>query len=117
MRLDDTPAGRIARLDASLAKHGQAVTLRRYTGPANAPLSTWTDTPIGAKVVPATPQEIVQGISAKSARIIASPTDVGDGPVVTARDAIMIGSAKMVIAIWSPISIGDCVVRIKGRIG
>lgn len=112
-----TPASRLASVDRELAAKGQPVVLRRYTGPAGAPLSTWTDTPIIAKVTPATPVEIVAGISAKSARIIASPSDVGDGPVVTARDAIMIGPARMVITIWSPISIGDRVVRIEGRIG
>lgn len=111
------PDMRLASLDRELARKGQPIVLRRYTGPAGAPLSKWSETPIRAKVTPATPQEIVQGISAESARIIASPTDVGGGPVVTARDAIMIGMAKMVITAWSPIVMGGEVVRIEARIG
>lgn len=106
-----------ASLDRRLGICGQAVTLRRYTGPAAKPLETWVDTPIRAHIRPGSPQEIVSGIFSHPAEIICSPSDVGPAPVVTGRDALMIGVAEMVITIWSPIIIGNRVVRIDGRIG
>ena len=112
-----TPAQARAMLDRQLAKHGQNVTLRRFTGPASARQSTWTDAPIRAHIRPATTEEIASGINAKSSKIIASPTDAGSGPVAIAMDAIVQGAAKSTITIWSPIVMAGEVVRIEGRFG
>lgn len=112
-----TPAAARAALDRQLKAHGQSVTLRRFTGPPNARQSTWADTPIRAHIRPATSEEIVAGISAKSSKIICLPTDTGAGAVNVNMDVIVIGGGKSTISIWSPIVMGGEVVRIEGRFG
>lgn len=91
--------------------------LRRYTGPESAPLSTWVDSPIQAKLTPASAEEIVAGISSASFWIIASPTDVGTDPVGIAKDVVILAGAEKKVMRWSVIAVGTEPVRIEGRLG
>lgn len=115
-----TPTAARAMLDRQLSDKGQSLTLRRYTGPDLAPLSTWADLPIIAKVIPANTEELAAGINMTGRRLILSPTalEAASWPEPeTGRDAIMDGDARRVIEVWSLIKMGSTVVRIEVQVG
>lgn len=66
-------AAHITALDRALVHAGEPITLRKYTGPTSAPTSTWTDTPVRAKSIPANTEELVAGINMTGRRLILSP--------------------------------------------
>jgi hypothetical protein len=103
-----------------MATKGETVTLRRYTGSGSAPLASYSDLVVTAKVALATPEELVAGIDLKRRRLIFSPTplEAASWPSpVTGKDAVMIDGTKFVIQTWSPIRMGSTVVRIEAQIG
>lgn len=73
--MDTSPAGMIARLDASLARVGEDVVLRRNTlGPANAQIPF--DATVRGHVRASTAEEIAAGFRTQDERLILSPTDL-----------------------------------------
>ncbi|TJV51153.1 MAG: hypothetical protein E5Y01_16330 [Mesorhizobium sp.] len=62
--LSDTPAGMISRLDASLAKHGEDVTLKRGA----------TTVAVRASVRPLRPEQLAGDIDETFSNVILSPT-------------------------------------------
>lgn len=64
--LSDTPAGMISRLDASLAKHGEDVTLKRGG----------TSVAVRASVRPVRPEQLAGDIDETFSNVILSPTQL-----------------------------------------
>lgn len=118
----------IARLDASLARRGEWITLRRGTGP-------FTDLPVRANVRAFTPDEITAGVMAGDLKVVLSPTGL-DAPAWIAAQtepappagfnvdrrlptkgerAIVQGRSRSVEAVM-PIRVNDVVVRIEMQV-
>ena len=121
--LSDTSAGRIARLDASLAKRGQSATLRRRVGTT----ANFVDVAIKVKLSGYATTDLVAGIKVTDSKFIASPTPItaagsawpgaaGGGADVRIGDFLFVESRQRAIVQVDNIRVGDVLVRIEGRI-
>ena len=121
--LTDTSAGRIARLDASLAKHGQSATLRRRVGTT----ANFVDVAIKVKLSGYATTDLVVGIKVTDSKFIMSPTPLtaagaawpgaaGGGADVKIGDFIVVEGRTRAVAQVDNIRSGDVLVRIEGRI-
>lgn len=123
MNLDDTPAGMIARLDASLARRGQTAALRRRIGTGN----SFAEVTIRVKLQGYATTDLVAGIKVTDSKFIFSPTPIveagaawpgaaGGGADVRIGDILFVeGRTRNVVQVDN-IRIGDVLVRIEGRI-
>lgn len=124
MNLDDTPAARIARLDASLERRGQGVSLRRRIGKTDA----FVTLPMRVRISGYAVEELPAGVSATESKFIASPSAInaafgstwpaaaGGDRWPKIGDQLIVGGRPRQIVQVLPIDIGDVVVRIEGRI-
>ena len=106
MSTADTPAGRIARLDASLARRGQSATLRRRIGTG---VNTFVDLTIRVRLQGYATTDLVAGIKVTDSKFIFSPTPIaaagaawpgaaGGGADVKIGDFILVeGDRKSVV--------------------
>lgn len=123
MNLADTPAGRIARLDASLARHGQSATLKRRIGTG----STYVDLTIQVRLQGYATTDLVAGIKVTDSKFVFSPTPItAAGPAwpgaaagsadVRIGDILFVeGRVRNVVQVDN-IRVGDALVRIEGRV-
>ena len=123
MNTADTPAGRIARLDASLAAHGQTALLKRRIGTTN----TYVDLGIRVRLAGYGTADLSSGIKVTDSRFITSPTPIAaagaawpgvasGGADVKIGDYIFAESRLRRVEQVDNIRIGDVLVRIEGRI-
>lgn len=121
--LSDTPAARIARLDASLARHGQTATLKRRIGTGN----TYVDLTIQARLAGYGTADLSSGIKVTDSRVIFSPTPIvaagaawpgaaGGGADPKIGDFILVEGRLRRLEQIDNIRIGDTWVRCEGRI-
>ncbi len=85
MRLDDSPEGMIARLDAALARRGQRITLKRMSGTGQARTSTNVD--CRAFVRDFEPSELVNGMVQGASEVVISPSEIIASGWESGRDA------------------------------
>ncbi len=121
--LSDTPAGMIARLDASLARRGQTAILKRRIGTGN----TFAEVTVRVKLQGYATTDLVAGIKVTDSRFIFSPTPIveagaawpgaaGGGADVRIGDILFVeGRTRNVVQVDS-IRVGDVLVRIEGRV-
>lgn len=124
--MDDTPAGRIARLDASLLAHGETVTLRRRVGTG----ATFVEVTLKARLRGYQPDELVGGINQTMSAFVFSPTEIaaaitantwpgaaagGNLPKIGDFIRSSGGSDRKIEAI-QPARVGDAIVRYDGRV-
>jgi len=123
LNLDDTPAGMIARLDASLARRGQTASLRRRIGTGN----TFAEVSVRVKLQGYATTDLVAGIKVTDSRFIFSPTPItadgaawpgaaGGGSDVKIGDFLLDEGRQRRIEQIDNIRVGDVLVRIEGRI-
>lgn len=123
MSLADTPTARIARLDASLARHGQTATLKRRIGTG----STYVDLTIRVKLQGYATTDLVAGIKVTDSKFIFSPTPItavgaawpgaaGGGADVKIGDFLFAENRLRRVEQVDNVRIGDVLVRIEGRI-
>lgn len=124
MNLDDTPAARIERLDASLERRGQGVSLRRRVGKTDAFVSL----PMRARISGYSVEDLPAGVAATESKFIMSPSAInaafgaswpaaaGGDRWPSIGDKLVVGGRERQIIQALPIDIGDVVVRIEGRI-
>ena len=121
--LSDTSAGRIARLDASLARRGQTAKLRRRIGTGN----TFSEVGVRVKMQGYATTDLVSGIKVTDSKFIFSPTPItaagsawpgaaGGGADVRIGDFLFVESRQRAIVQVDNIRVGDVLVRIEGRI-
>lgn len=79
----DTPDAQIARLNASLAKHGEDITLQRVTGGVTVAAAVTCR----AFVRGYQPSELVGGITQQMSKVILSPTEIIDASWTSGRPA------------------------------
>lgn len=124
----DTPAGTIARLDDSLARRGETVTLRRVVGAAN---QVFIDVTVRVLLRGYAPNELVGGITQQDQAFILSPTQIDaaqwpggtpptSGPPVDQRiprlnDRLITTRGVLTVQAAAGIYVGDVLVRIEGR--
>lgn len=125
----DTPAGAIARLDASLARRGENVTLRRAVGAANQQV---IDVRIRTLLRGYAPNELVGDIKQQDQAFILSPTQINaaqwpggtpppqSGPPVDQRipqlhDRLVTTRGVLTVQAAAGIYMADVLVRIEGR--
>lgn len=75
--LSDTPAGFSARLKAALARRGEILKIRRYSGSGSS--RTFIDVDARARVVGYEPEEIVGTIEQGDRKLIALAEDLASG--------------------------------------
>ncbi|KUL94321.1 hypothetical protein DK26_15010 [Bosea sp. WAO] len=123
----DTPAGMIARLDASLARRGEAVTVRRRVGPAP---NVFVEVQCRAKVTGFNSEVLVAGVKQTASSIVMSPTQfqaaasagtwpgaAGGGVWPKVGDFIRQADGReRKIEAGAPIVVGDVVVRIEAKV-
>lgn len=121
--LSDTPAGHISRLDNSLLRKGEPVTVMRRIGESDDDFKS-----IGAqaKITGYQGDEIIGGVEITDSKFIISPSpfdadvdwfDGADGPLYPERgDFIVNQGRRRHIEQCIHIKIGVTVVRIEGRI-
>ncbi len=121
--LSDTPAGMIARLDASLARRGQTAILKRRIGTGN----TFAEVTVRVKLQGYATTDLVAGIKVTDSRFIFSPTPItaagaawpgaaGGGADVKIGDEFFVENRRRVIVQVDNIRIADVLVRIEGRV-
>lgn len=120
----------IARLDHSLAQHGEWIILRRIVGTTNA---VNIDVKCRATVNDYAPEELVGGIMQTDSKVIMSPTQITDAQwpggaapllppfnvdprVPRINDKVIAGGRIRNISFVNPITVGDELVRIELRI-
>lgn len=136
--MDTSPAGMIARLDASLARVGEDVVLRRNTlGPGNTqiPFDATVRGHVRRQVRTSSAEEMAAGFQAHEERLILSPTDLdrtgwpgpevlGQGQVPATEDrrlpingdiVIVAGRARRIDSA-SGIRIAGILVRVEARL-
>lgn len=125
--LSDTPAGRIARLDASLTRHGESVMVRRRIGTsevnfasvaARARLDGYTGAEVAGDVR-VTDRKFIMSPSAFDAapnwKATAEPPARSRYPVIGDFLVYGDGTQRMIMNV-EHVKIGDAVVRIEGRV-
>jgi hypothetical protein len=109
-----------ARLDRSLARNGETVTLRRLTlGPGNTQVPF--DCECGARVSAYQPHELVGGIVQGDSKVILSPTSLrarqwpgpGLDPLPRSGDRVGIGGRERNVQTVTPVYAGGGLVRIE----
>lgn len=75
LKMEDTPEGAIARLDASLARRGESIQLQRAVGIV-AGLPSYASVTCRALVRNYKPEELAQGILHGESLVILSPTEI-----------------------------------------
>lgn len=125
--LSDTPAGHIARLDSSLRKHGETITIRRRIGTS---LTAFVEVTCRAKVAGYADEVLVQGVKQTASTFIISPTEInaaatagtwpgaaGGGAWPRVGDFLKqsIGSDRKIEA-TRPILAGNTVVRVEAKV-
>lgn len=124
MSTADTPAGMIARLDASLARRGQTATLRRRIGTG---LNTYVDLTVKLRLSGYATTDLIAGIKVTDSKFIFSPTPItaaaaawpgaaGGGADVKIGDDLFVENRRRSIVQVDNIRVGDVLVRIEGRI-
>ena len=121
-----TPAEMIAALDASLAEHGEAITLRRRIGTGN----TFVELACRAKVAGYASEILVAGIKQTASTFIISPTAItaavtaGTWPGAAGGDTWprngdfirqSIGSDREIKA-TRPLLAGNTIVRVEAKV-
>lgn len=117
--LSDTPAGMISRLDASLAKHGSDVKLRRLTLGPNA-LQIPFDCDVRASVLPLDAKELVGNIDQTWSRVILSPTqiDTAQWPAPPRKNDKIVHAGKVRnVEFVKTISVQNVTVRFELMVG
>jgi hypothetical protein len=104
--LSDTPAGMISRLDASLAKHGQDVTLRKTN-------STDGQVTVRARVRFYKPDEIAGIIQQGDSKVILSPTGLGEFGVPPQNGFVVVNGSPRRIILPNPMYVDATLVRIE----
>lgn len=123
MNTTDTPAGRIARLDASLAAHGQDVTLQRRVGTS----AVFVPVALRARLTGYGTADLSAGIKVTDSKFIASPTPIiaagaawpgvaGGGQPLKIGDELIVEGRRRRVEQVDNIIIGGAWVRIEGRI-
>lgn len=123
----DTPAGIVARLDASLTRRGEDVTLRRTFGTQLIPV----DVTVRARMRGYQPNELVGGITQQDQAFILSPTQIDRaqwpgasvvpaGPPVDQRvprlnDVLLTTRGKLTVLAAAGIYVDGVLVRLEGR--
>lgn len=110
--MSDTPAEIIARLDASLARRGEEVVVRRYTATTGTPRPK-IDIAVRASVRPVNPEELVGGIDQTFSKVVLSPTGISELLPLRKGDKVVIQGRERNIEFPKPIFDGDTLVRIK----
>jgi hypothetical protein len=127
--MDTSPAGMIARLDASLARVGEDVVLRRYTQGPNSTRIPFAVT-VRAQVRGYSPEELVGGITQQDSRVILSPTQIeaaqwpgpttspvaGDRRVPRKGDQMVIAGIARTVEAAAGIYVAGTLVRIECRV-
>lgn len=105
-----TPEQAIGALNRQLAKHGQKVTLRRYTGTGNPrPKTDLADVPSFVRAVKA--DDLVGEIKQTSSKVTLSPSNIMSlWPLKTSDKVIIDGTEREVMAV-KPIKLADVLVR------
>lgn len=88
-----TPAQQIARLDASLAKAGSPVTVRRYTALTGTPRPK-IDVTVNASARPAKAEELIGSIDQQQWTVVLSPTGLGSLLPLKKGDKIVMPSGE-----------------------
>lgn len=106
-----TPAQAIASLDATLAEHGQPVTLRRLGSPN-------VDVTLPAFVRGYQPNELVGGIVQGDTMVTISPTGIGTWPsgaseVPKKNDKVVIAGRLRNVEMPDPIYLAGTLVRVN----
>lgn len=107
-----TPNQAIAALDRQLAKHKQAVTIRRYTAPEDPlrPKVELVDVPAFVRAVSAS--EVVGDVKATASKVILSPTDIaGFWPLLPTDKVVIDGRERAVLQPVKPVKMADTLVR------
>ncbi len=118
-----TPSAIIAALDASLAEHGETVTLRRRVGTGN----TFVDLAIRASVRGYKAEQLVGAIKQTDQHFIISPSEIaaasatwpgaaGGGAAPTTNDFLVVDGRQRKIEHVAPVRVGGTVVRYEGRV-
>ena len=127
--MDTSPAGMIARLDASLARVGEDVVLRRYTQGPNGARIPFAVT-VRAQVRGYSPDELIGGITQQDSRVILSPTQIeaaqwpgpatgpeaGDRRVPRKGDQMVIAGIPRTVEAATGIYVAGRLVRIEARV-
>lgn len=105
-----TPDQAIGALDRQLAKHGQKVTLRRYTGTGNPrPKTDLGNVPAFVRAVKA--DDLVGEVKQTSSKVTLSPTDITSlWPLKTSDKVLIDGTEREVMAV-KPVKLADTLVR------
>lgn len=117
------PAEIIAALDASLAEHGEAVTLRRRIGTG----ATFVDLAIRASIRGYKAEQLVGSIKQTDQQFIFSPSEIaaasatwpgaaGGGADPTTNDFLVVAGRQRKIEHVAPTRVGGAVVRYEGRV-
>lgn len=123
MSAADTPAARLARLDAALLAHGQSATLRRRIGAGNA----FVDVAIRARLTGYGTADLSSGVKVTDSKIIFSPTPIlaasstwpgaaGGGVDPKIGDLILVEGRTRRLEQIDNVRIGDGWVRCEGRV-
>jgi hypothetical protein len=122
MITDDTPAARIARLDAALARHGQAAKVRRRIGTTN----TFVEVDVRVRLTGYRADDMPAGIKVTDGKFIVSPTPLiaagaswpgaaGGDVQIKIGDQLVVEGRVRAIAQVDNVVIGEWV-RIEGRV-
>lgn len=104
--LSDTPAGIISRLDASLLKHGEDVTLRKSN-------TATGEVTVRARVRLYEPAELVGIINQGDSKVIISPTGLTSFGVPPANGYVVVNDIPRRIIAPNPIRVAGTLVRIE----
>jgi hypothetical protein len=108
-----TPAETIAALDRQLAKHGEDVSIIRYTAPSGNPRPKVEVPGIKAFVRPVKAEELAGNIDQTASNVVVSPTDVTALLPLKKGDKVVIDGRERSIEVPKPILMGSTVVRVN----
>lgn len=111
-RVDDTPEGRLARLDASLSRRGETVIIRRYTATSGTPRPK-IDIEVMASVRAIRAEELIGSIDMTASVVVVSPTGLADLLPLKKGDKCVIQGRERNIELPRPIVIGNALARIN----
>lgn len=115
MRLDDSAEGRVARLDAALARRGQDITIRRLTlGPGGIQIPFDAEG-VRASVRAVRAEELVGEIDQTASKLVISPTGLHAAFPLPIRkgDKAVIAGRERNIEFVLPFEVDDVLVRIE----
>lgn len=105
--MNDSPTASIARLDASLARRGQPVVLRRYAGVPR----TATNRNLTGHVRTINSDPMIGDIVETMHDVILSPTGIGNMWPVLDTDKIMISGKECDVKVVKPLFMAGTLVR------